>query len=441
MNTIFTKRRHLPGMKINNTIAFFGKMIVFVFIIMHLCKMHALSQQTDFYLENKRYSFINYDSNCIHTPNYYSGLDTIYKLIDTIIIKGTGKLQVLHIGGSHIQADIYTHVIRKRLQNLSFDMNGGRGLIFPYRIAKTNGPSNFLVKYDGNWNFCKNTQTQKDCNLGITGYSVNTFDSIAQIIIDMNRDSSIYYTYNSVRIFHEPSSYKLAVQVNDRFFAGYYNDTLGYTRIELDNDYDEFHLIIKKDSIDDSFSLLGISFDSDNPGVVYNSVGVNGAMLKSYLRCNLYKKHLKAISPHLIIFSIGTNDAYTRSFDKANFRKEYRQLLDSTLEVLPGAQIIITVPNDSYLFKRYVNHNTAKMRDIIYELSIEYGCSVWDFYTVMGGLNSVQAWYSLNLMKYDKVHFNRQGYLLKGDLFFSAFLKGWESQFANDFHKISNQTK
>ena len=44
------------------------------------------------------------------------------------------------------------------------------------------------------------------------------------------------------------------------------------------------------------------------------------------------------------------------------------------------------------------------MRDIIYSLSDEYNCGVWDFYTIMGGLNSVQAWYSLNMMKYDRYH-------------------------------------
>lgn len=389
------------------------------------------SQSSDYYLDHKRFSFIRYDSNVIYLPESNPGFESLFNSIDSIIARGKGKIQILHVGGSHIQADIYTHLIRKRIQGMSMDMNGGRGLIFPYRIAKTNGPSNFRVTYDGNWIYCKNTQRQKTCNLGITGYSVTSFDSIAQIAIDINRDSTLHYDFNSVRVFHDSTTYKLLVKIGDKQFEGRYNDSLGYTLFDLDNNYQEFNLTIHKDTINDAFTLHGISFESDNPGVVYNTVGVNGAMLNSYLRCNLYKQHLKALSPQIVIFSIGTNDAYTRNFSSSKFRNEYRQLIDSTLEVLPNSQIIITVPNDSYLYKRYVNNNTAKMQAIIYGLSKEYNCGVWDFYTIMGGLNSVQAWYSLNMMKYDKIHFNRKGYLLKGELFFSAFLKGWEKQFSD----------
>lgn len=410
-----------------------ANMIFFTpFMLFQLCCSCIFSQQSDYFLGPKRYSFIKYDSNVIHLPKEKSAFSDIYKTIDSIIIGGKGKIQILHVGGSHIQADIYTHLIRKRFQQLSPDMNGGRGLIFPYRIAKTNGPSNFRVTYDGNWLYCKNTQGQKECDLGITGYSVTTFDSIAHISIDINRDSTIYYSFNSVRIFHEPTNYNLRVLIDGNVFTGSYDDSLGYSLIDFDENYDSFQLEIQKDTGMGAFTLQGISFDNDSPGVVYNTVGVNGAMLKSYLRCNRYKKHISVLAPDLVIFSIGTNDAYTRKFDVSRFHYEYRQLLDSTLEALPNAQIIITVPNDSYLYKRYVNNNTAKMRDIIYTLSDEYNCGVWDFYTIMGGLNSVQAWYSMNMMKYDKIHFNKKGYLLKGDLFFSAFLKGWEEQFSQN---------
>ncbi|MBA7572716.1 hypothetical protein ES708_14500 [subsurface metagenome] len=309
---------------------------------------------------------------------------------------------------------------------MSPDMNGGRGLIFPYRLARTNSPLNFSVDYEGNWVYCKNTRRQRSCRLGITGYSVTTNDSVAKITIDINKDNSVHYTFNSIRIFHDPTSYQLSIKIYDTVIYGSYYDSLGYTLFYLDDFYDVFELEICRDTINDSFMLQGISFYNDGPGVVYNSVGVNGAMLDSYLKSELYKKHLKALDPELVIFSIGTNDAYTRHFDKEKFRKEYMQLLDSTLAVVPGADIIITIPNDSYLYKRYVNHNTEKMREIIYHLAYKYHCGIWDFYSIMGGLNSVKAWYSLNLMKYDKIHFNRNGYLLKGELFFSAFLKGWE---------------
>ncbi|HIE15346.1 MAG TPA: hypothetical protein EYP69_00300, partial [Bacteroidales bacterium] len=61
------------------------------------------------------------------------------------------------------------------------------------------------------------------------------------------------------------------------------------------------------------------------------------------------------------------------------------------------------------------------------EVAKKYNLAVWNLYKIMGGFNSSQKWYLMNLMKRDRIHFTRKGYELKGDLFFSAFLKAWEN--------------
>jgi lysophospholipase L1-like esterase len=127
-----------------------------------------------------------------------------------------------------------------------------------------------------------------------------------------------------------------------------------------------------------------------------------------------------------VVISIGTNEGNTREFDAEAYRNNYRQLLDSVRTAVPNAAILLTVPNDSYLYKRYTNKNTARIRQIIFETARNQNCGVWDFYSVMGGLNSAKAWYDQGLMKKDHIHFSKTGYLLKGDLFFTAFLKSWD---------------
>ena len=44
----------------------------------------------------------------------------------------------------------------------------------------------------------------------------------------------------------------------------------------------------------------------------------------------------------------------------------------------------------------------------------------------MGGYNASRIWLVTGLMNDDLVHFNVPGYMLKGDLFFNAFLSSWE---------------
>jgi lysophospholipase L1-like esterase len=385
-------------------------------------------QEADYYIGNEKFSFIAYDKNYFIIPPSDSSFLNLYNQFDSLIAFGKGKIQIVHLGGSHIQADIYTHVIRRRMQEMSPDMNGGRGLIFPVTITHSNNPKNFGVRYTGTWNYCLSTMQNESCSIGITGMSVTTTDTDASITIIPNRDSAICYTYNQVRIFHEPTLYHLYIDLPDTLIYGYYDSLCGCSVFKSDRLEDTLRIGFNKDSIADAFTLQGISLDSDAPGLVYNAIGVNGAMLSSYLNCKLYSMHLKSLSPNLIIFSIGTNDAYTRKFEPDKFRNEYAQLIRTTRETAPEAAILLTVPNDSYLYKRYVNGNTEKMRETIYTLAEQFCCGVWDFYSIMGGLNSSMAWRSVNLMQADKIHFTNTGYELKGELFFSAFLKGWEQQ-------------
>ncbi len=410
--------------RIENTHRLFG--IACLALLFPLLSASSHAQQGDYFLGPTRYSVIKYDEDIIQFPGNDSSFTNLYRLINHLMIDGEDKIQIVHMGGSHIQADIYTQLLRERLQELGPGMNGGRGLIFPFQMAKTNNPWNYKVNYTGNWEYCKSTQKNKSCDLGLTGIAVTTSDSISQILIDPNRGTSMYYEFERVKIFHLPTSYEVSVSINDTMYIGKYHDIGGYTEIQLPRNIHLLNLQIQKDTLNDSFTLLGISLDNNSPGIVYNAIGVNGSKLNSYLRCRLYEEHLGVIDPQLVIFSIGTNDAYTTHFNVEVYRREYRQLLDSTLKAAPNTAILLTVPNDSYLYRRYVNINTEKMKKVIFDLAKEYNCGVWDFYSIMGGLNSSQAWYALDLMKYDRIHFNRKGYTLKGELLFSAFLKDWE---------------
>ncbi len=89
--------------------------------------------------------------------------------------------------------------------------------------------------------------------------------------------------------------------------------------------------------------------------------------------------------------------------------------------------ILITVPNDDYLYKRYPNKFTALQEQEIYKLAQKHGAGVWNLYQIMGGFNSSQTWYNFNLMKYDRIHFTKEGYQLKGDLYFNAILRMYDA--------------
>ncbi|NJK85239.1 MAG: hypothetical protein HC906_04000 [Bacteroidales bacterium] len=112
----------------------------------------------------------------------------IANTLDTLLKGGNAKLNVVHFGGSHIQADMYTHTIRLDLENLQPGIVNNRGFIFPYRMAATNNPSNYRIEYRGNWTSCKNTDNSDTCQLGVSGVSVSTNEVTSGLKIYLNPD-------------------------------------------------------------------------------------------------------------------------------------------------------------------------------------------------------------------------------------------------------------
>jgi lysophospholipase L1-like esterase len=386
------------------------------------------SQSSDFPYEIKEYDFIHYDDNRFQ----FSGDSSLYQhflaRFSKLIGEGSGQISVVHIGGSHLQADLYTDRIRSRFQTFQPGINGGRGFVFPYAVARTNNPPNYLAAYTGKWSSCKNIQENKKCLLGLSGISVTTIDTAASITITFPPGNAVSYDFNRVKVFYQadPLSFDCTlrcaaiVTVSDK-------TTPGCITYLLDSYSDSLTLRLEKTSnVQQRFTLYGISLETDDPGLIYHTAGVNGAKIPSFLRCSLLPDHLAILSADLVVLSLGTNDAYTRYFNPEIYRQNYDTLIRKIRAVLPEAAILLTVPNDGYLYGRYTNNNTDKVREVIRDLARKHHCGVWDFYGIMGGLNSIIVWQRFGLAKRDRIHFTREGYRLQGDLFFNAFLKSYD---------------
>jgi hypothetical protein len=387
----------------------------------------AAAQMPPVEFDLPHYNFIHYDINRFELVDENPAYIRLFAKFDTLLSKGTNRIKIVHFGGSHIQDDIYTHRIRQEMQSFYPGILGSRGFFFPFKIAHTNSPSNLTIQYSGEWITNKNTKPDSLYALGVSGITTILTSDSGRIQIVARFDSLQHYDFNKIRIFcnapcesREPEVFPSGRIVHRML------DTLSrYVEYELSGYTDTLNVLIKQYDSLRPFELYGISLENDDPGVIYNAIGVNGAMLKSYLACNLFNRQLAVLDPDWVIISIGTNEGNTRDFDEPAYRTNYLMLLDSVRKTVPDAAILLTVPNDSYLQKRYLNPNTARMRNVIFDIARKYGCGVWDFYSVMGGLNSAKAWYDIGLMNKDHIHFTKEGYLLQGDLFNSAFLTSW----------------
>ncbi len=376
------------------------------------------------------YNFIHYKENKFVYPGDSSRFEQVFEQMDSLILYGKGNLDIAHIGGSHIQADIYSGQMRKRLQSMYPGLNAGRGYLFPYRLTKTNSPRTYKTSYTGSWQTCKNVERKKHCRLGIAGVVATTFDRTASLTFELREEGYVDYDINRVKIFYQIDSLSYQPDIDTKGFKKHYavNDSLGYLQIDVDGYLNNIKLVLSKtDSLQKRFVFYGISVENDDSGIRYHAFGINGASLPSFLKCALFEQHAEALDLDLIIISLGTNDAYTTKFNPQYYYDNYEKLIQRIRKRMPETAILLTVSNDSYMYRRYPNKNTALTGKEIMRLAEKYDCGVWDFYQIMGGFNSSALWYKEKLMVSDRIHFSINGYLLKGDLFFNAFLKSYDN--------------
>lgn len=404
-------------------------------IIIHIYLLHisliAIGQ--DYPHDYVQYPFLNLKENVLKFPGDSTVFSTIFEKLDNILFEGDGKLDILHIGGSHIQAGVFSGVMRKQFQTMMPEVNSYRGFLFPYKVARTNNPSNYQVNYWGSWESCRNVQKKRKCTLGLSGMSVTTNSQTAGIKISINTDY-LDNKYSSIKIYYQQDSTSFEIIPSDSILSYELNRELGYIEYQLLNSSNEVTFNLRKTAdYQDFFTLYGIEFENEFPGIAYHAVGVNGADVPSYNLCSLLDEHINSVKPDLIIFSIGINDAYTQYFNPRAFMDNYDTLITTIKSVLPEVQIIFTTNNDSYYRNRYANKNGIKVKDAMLEMGKIYNAGVWDMFTVMGGLNSITTWQEYGLAKRDKIHFTREGYTLISNLFFSAFIKSYENYLVKPF--------
>lgn len=385
----------------------------------------------DYPYDVTQYPFVRYDLNKIHFSKDSTGFNRIYQKLDTLIKFGKGKLTVVQLGASHTQADVFSNQVRYRLQTFHPGLVGARGFVFPYRMTKSNNPSNYSVEYSGFWTTCRNIEYKKNDILGLGGVSATTLTPNATLKVVMNPKNPIRYDCNRVLVFTEPASSSLFDIVPDACM-GSYTVSRDFENGIIDFQFDRysvdpsFHLA-KTDSTQNHFTFYGMSLENDNPGITYHAIGINGARIPSWTRCSYFSRQLTALNPDLVVIYLGVNDGNTTHFTQDGYYSSYVSLLEDIRSHNPNVQFILIVPNDYFLLRRHPNPNVQLEQNAIMQLVNRYNCAMFSIYDVMGGLGSCLTWMRYGLIASDKVHFTVAGYTFTGNLFFNAFLRTYDN--------------
>ena len=377
---------------------------------------------------SREYPFIRHEKNVILNNE---NLDNFYAALQSLQTRKRHKVKVLHLGDSHIQADVFSGQLRSHLQHDSLFGNGGRGFVFPYPVAKTNNPYNYKVTYSGTWSNKKNISRGKTSDWGLSGITVTTEDTLASITINSSRIPGKVYPVQWVRVFYSASdsSYQPVL------LTGFHRSTRlfpvspgqpGIAEFVLPETTDEITLSFSKtDSLQNSFTLQGVVLENSDTGLVYHHSGVNGADATAWLRSPKLAEQVALLRPDLIVISLGTNDAFSPKFNADSFRVATELLLIRLQQAAPNASFLLTTPGDCYQGK-YINTKIPQAGEAIKALATGQKAAAWDLYELMGGLRSINKWKLAGLAAKDRVHYSNKGYSLQGDLLFDALMAGYK---------------
>src|SRR5437868_3703275 len=145
-----------------------------------------------------QYDFVKQQSNEIANSATLSGFyEKLYQLKKT----KKGRINIVHIGDSHIQADLLTHTVRQLLQK-QFG-NAGRGFIFPGRIARTNEPQNIYTFSDAKWEAKRIVFTDQPLPIGLGASTVRTTQADAKFVVRTLNSPSLDYSFDEVSVFYQ----------------------------------------------------------------------------------------------------------------------------------------------------------------------------------------------------------------------------------------------
>ncbi|OWP80522.1 hypothetical protein BWK63_10630 [Flavobacterium covae] len=358
---------------------------------------------------------LNLEKNIIINENHLKPL-----FLKLLKLKKDNLKQVsfVHIGDSHIQADISTKVIRTELQR--YFGNAGRGLIFPYQLAKSNAPTDIIFSSNSNWKGSRLIKKNPEIPCGISGFAIESIEPNSLINFKF-RGTETFHKFDKLTLFTN----KEIKNVNLIEDTAKYSVKDGVLDFKFDGLRSNFNIVCN-DSI--CTKLYGIFLENSiDKGIIYSAIGVNGAKYSDYNSEVLFWEQIKNVKSDCYILSMGTNEAQNIVLTPESFIESIKETIDKIKIFNPEAVFILSTPPVSFYKKVVPNKKLKDFSDAIMAYCIDNEIALWDLFEISDGLKGSCEFAKNQLLVNDLVHYSRKGYELQGYLFIEAFAKSWNN--------------
>jgi lysophospholipase L1-like esterase len=315
--------------------------------------------------------------------------------------------RVVHYGDSPTTADLITGDIRSILQERYG--NAGHGFILPGKPWAWYQHTGVRVEGSG-WQMVPASHFEaRDGMFGLGGVSFTGGANAQSKIVFENAA----YTRFDFWFLRQPDGGVLTVTANGAELARI--DTSGeagradFAAVESATPASKLELHVTQGHV----RLFGVTSENALTGLVYDSIGLNGAsvtVLSRMFNPAHWAAELQHRRPDLVIINYGTNEADFADFIEKQYEKELREAVRRVRAALPRTSILIMSPMD----RGHRNGAGAietmptipRLIEIQRRVAKDTGCGFFSTYQAMGGEGTIARWYAAQprLVSADFIH-------------------------------------
>lgn len=344
------------------------------------------------------------------------------------LIKG-GVTRVLHYGDSPTTADLITADARAMLQHEFGD--AGSGFVLIARPWAWYGHRGVEMSGSG-WKIDVAGVPGSDLKDGMHGLGAASFrgsaGAVAHWTLKDTRHSSVEIAY-----LMQPGGGSFSMEADGEEIGSADTDgerAPGFATFAIPEGSKDFKLRVTRGAV----RLYGADFRKEGPGVVYSSLGINGAnitLLSRAMNGPHWAEQLLHYKPDLVVIAFGTNESGFAQFVDGTWANELKAAVRRVQSAVPNASILLMSPMDRGERKANGELGTVetmpRLVKIESRVAAESGVAFFNTFEAMGGEGTMAKWYNgePRLVGADFIHPMPAGARIVGELLYNALGDGY----------------
>ncbi len=355
------------------------------------------------------------------------------QLVDSL---SSPVVSIVHIGDSHLQAGFFTEAVRVPLQR-DFG-NAGRGLVVPLKMAKTNEPRDYSIASAGTWDFSRCVGGKNNrYTPGVGGVAVVPATEELALTVSTLSKVDDCAGFRTVRLFHAPVD-SFSGMIVEPFRVSGKSCAPFLTQFSWEEPVCSVQLSAKKSETIDTLAIYGASLETGGEGILYHTIGNNGAFYRSYAGIPRFAEQVAALLPRLIVVSLGTNESFLSSLTRDELYGQIDKVVSALRQESPQALVLLTTPAEcSRRRVRWVkrrrrvsylpNTRVELVGETIRSYARDHRLAYWDWYEIAGGKGSSADWCKGGYMAGDRTHCSELGYRVQGEMLYRTLINAYQS--------------